>query len=111
LHLAHRIAWLFAYGTRPAIIDHLDHDRRNNRLCNLQAGTVLDNNRNKSLNGNNTTGHVGIYESEFSFIVMIQGRYLGSFDSYEEAAAVRQAAQAAAGFSDGHGAPREDAHA
>jgi hypothetical protein len=106
LHLAHRVAWVWVHGTHPEIIDHLNHDRRDNRLCNLQAGTGLSNARNKSLSGNNASGHVGIYENDFSFVVMIQGRYLGSFDTYEQAAAARRAAQVAAGFPDTHGAPR-----
>jgi HNH endonuclease len=110
--LAHRAAWLFVHGTSPKIIDHLSHDRRDNRICNLQGGSVLSNNRNKSLSESSSTGHVGIYENEFSFVVMIQGRYLGSYDSFDEAAAVRQAAQIERRFAPGHGAaPRGGAHA
>jgi hypothetical protein len=113
MHLAHRVAWFFVHGTSPEVIDHLNRDRRDNRISNLRGGSVLDNARNKSLSENNTTGHVGIYENDFSFVVMIQGRYLGSFDSYEQAAAVRQAAQIERGFAPNHGAaaPRGGAHA
>jgi HNH endonuclease len=106
LYSAHRVAWLWVHGRCPAVVDHINRQPRDNRICNLRAATVLSNARNKSLSENNATGHVGNYENDFSYCVMLAGRYLGSFDTYEQAAAVRQAAQCAAGFSDSHGAPR-----
>ena len=35
LYPAHRIAWLFAYGTWPRSVRHMDGDKTNNRIENL----------------------------------------------------------------------------
>ena len=46
-HMAHRLAWLYAYGTFP--IGHLDHINRNksdNRIKNLRKATKIENGGN-----------------------------------------------------------------
>ena len=49
-YYAHRLAWLYIYGELPKDqIDHINHDRRDNRLVNLQEVTQLENSRNKAL--------------------------------------------------------------
>lgn len=45
---AHRVAWIYVYGDLdPKIeIDHLDHDRANNRISNLRLATRKQNAEN-----------------------------------------------------------------
>jgi hypothetical protein len=47
-YLAHRLAWFYVHGEWPEQIDHVDRDRRNNRLSNLRPCTNQENNWNKA---------------------------------------------------------------
>lgn len=40
--------------------DHKDRNTLNNRKCNLRKATVIENNRNKSISKNNTSGIIGV---------------------------------------------------
>lgn len=42
----HRVIWKMVYGTEPAIIDHINGDFNDNRLCNLRPATHAENMRN-----------------------------------------------------------------
>jgi hypothetical protein len=42
-------------------IDHINHNRSDNRLENLRWVSRKDNNRNRCMNKNNTTGNQGVY--------------------------------------------------
>ena len=41
-------------------VDHIDHDRKNNRIFNLRYATYQENNQNKSIQKSNTSGYVGV---------------------------------------------------
>ena len=43
---AHRLAWLFTFGYMPEIIDHINGDGFDNRICNLRDVTHLENAQN-----------------------------------------------------------------
>jgi hypothetical protein len=46
---AHRLAWLYVYGTWPTLqIDHIDEGKRNNALANLREATPSENLQNIS---------------------------------------------------------------
>lgn len=61
LYQAHRLIWLYMYGELPSqFIDHIDRDRINNRIENLREANVQENNRNRKMQNNNTTGYVGV---------------------------------------------------
>lgn len=60
-YIAHRIIWKLLYGEdceRP--MDHINHVRSDNRLCNLRKVSYSENQRNKSIGCNNMTGCVGV---------------------------------------------------
>lgn len=61
-HLAHRLAWLHAYGSLPVHqIDHRDGDTYNNRLVNLRDVTGSVNQQNKKhARADNKTGLLGV---------------------------------------------------
>jgi hypothetical protein len=96
---AHRLAWALAHGCWPAReIDHRDGDRFNNRLANLREADRSENAQNvlvTSLHGvqRDSRGKNGrIYYSAF-IQVHRRKRYLGMFDTPEEAHAAYLAAK------------------
>jgi len=61
LYYAHRLAWLYMYGSWPAHgIDHADGIRSNNRIGNLRCATQSENNQNQCMSTANTSGFTGV---------------------------------------------------
>ena len=64
MHQAHRLAWNTLYPDDllgPCDeIDHIDHDRTNNRAANLRKVSKQENMQNKSMYRRNTSGIVGV---------------------------------------------------
>jgi len=96
---AHRLAWLVVHGDPvPPVLDHIDHDKLNNRISNLRPATRAENSANSAIRVHNTTGIKGVHFSKKnrSFIATIrannQQHYLGSFATLEAAAAARREA-------------------
>jgi hypothetical protein len=85
LYSAHRLAWLHTFGVWPTYhIDHIDGDKRNNRLANLRdvARTVNMQNR-KSAQSSNQSGLAGAMKNGNSWMARIRTngdtKYLGTF--------------------------------
>ena len=58
----HRIIWLWVFGKWPkGQIDHINHDKKDNRLVNLRDVTHRENHKNQSIAKNNTSGCAGVY--------------------------------------------------
>jgi hypothetical protein len=100
--LAHRVAWKIMTGEDPIEIDHIDGNRSNNKWRNLRNGTRSSNLRNIALKRNNTSGYHGVTFSkrQQKWIAQI---ILGSFDSKEEAIAIRKKYEALLGYHPNHG--------
>lgn len=61
LYRAHRLAWLYVYGSWPAQeIDHINRNKSDNRIDNLRDASRRLNNINKNLPRNNTSGIKGV---------------------------------------------------
>jgi hypothetical protein len=103
LFRAHRIIWKMVTGREPLDqIDHVDGDRANNSWLNLREADNSENNRNRGLQSNNTSGFKGVSfdphpstPNKWRARIKIHGRTinLGRFSSPEGAAAARAAAQ------------------
>jgi hypothetical protein len=111
LYLAHRLIWLYHYGTMPSgEIDHIDHNPLNNRIENLRDVTHKENGRNQSLSRNNRSGHNGVYvdkkNGRWIASICLDGRnvHLGSFATITEAVEARSRADREQGFHRNHGA-------
>lgn len=104
-YLEHRLAWFWVYGAWPkSVIDHVNGDGFDNRLSNLREATPSQNNFNKPLQKNNTSGVRGVSynknSNRWKAVIGVSKKkiLLGFFESKEEAAqAYRKAAELHAG--------------
>lgn len=110
LYAAHRLGWLLHYGKWPdGVLDHINHKRDDNRLANLRDCTMAENAKNLVRYKSNTSGRTGVFQVRRSgkFIAYIYVNHqrisLGTFLTFEEAAAVRAAAEREHGFAAEHG--------
>lgn len=66
---AHRLAWLYVYGNFPEKqIDHINHLKKDNRICNLRLATPSENQMHKPLYKNNTTGFKGVTKGRVGYV-------------------------------------------
>ncbi len=99
-YMAHRLAWLYVYGTWPKNqIDHINRNRSDNRIANLRDVTHQQNLCNAGTYNTNTSGRAGVYwdkrDSRWRACIVNKGRYLslGRFKTFDEAVAARVAAE------------------
>jgi|SaaInlStandDraft_1057018.scaffolds.fasta_scaffold138161_2 hypothetical protein len=102
-HQAHRLIWLYHHGYLPVELDHEDQNKLNNRLENLREVTTVENRRNYPLRKDNKYGCPGIHLRRGSYEVSIQGKYVASFKTLEEAIAKRRSLEEERGFHKNHG--------
>lgn len=111
---AHRLIWLMVHGTAPEQIDHINHERDDNRLINLRPATNEINARNITRPQDNTSGRVGVYwhkrAGKWMAQIVVDGRakYLGLYGDIECAITAREAAERRFGFHANHGLPAND---
>ena len=104
----HRVVWLYHYGTLPEKqIDHLNHNRVDNRIENLRETSHHTNMKNKSLYVTNQSGYPGVAYKDEVWIsrISIDGNkiHLGSFITFEEAVAARKAGEKILNYHTNHG--------
>lgn len=117
LYKSHRLIWLWMTGAWPEdFIDHINHDKGDNRWANLRAATKDENVKNVPLRADNITGIPGVsqYPKSGKWYSRIKsgGRviHLGQFDSFEKAVIARKAAEMALGFHPNHGSPKRSSN-
>ena len=83
-----RICWLVQTGDWPEhTIDHINGDSTDNRWENLRDVTQSINNWNKSgYKIRNGSLYKGVYKRDNRYYAVAKGKYLGSYDTPEEAA-------------------------
>lgn len=105
LYLAHRLAWLYHYGTFPENeIDHINRNKSDNRIGNLRDVDRVTNAINKDLQSNNESGVAGVRWSKGSnkwrAYIGVEGKtiQLGYFVEFHEAVNARKNAEVLYGF-------------
>lgn len=102
IYLAHRLAWFYVHGRFPeGVIDHINHDRADNRLRNLRDVSVSDNRKNLShINPKvGSSGHIGVRKcsrtDKWCAYISADGVFhdLGRFDELADAIAARLASE------------------
>lgn len=105
----HRLAFLYMKNYFPKYVDHINHKTTDNKWSNLRKSTLSENQKNSSLNKNNTSGHIGIYWNKKANKWHAQLKsnnetiYLGLFRNKEDAIKARQEANIKYGFHENHG--------
>lgn len=100
-HYAHRLAWMLHYQEHPPeLIDHINGDPSDNKICNLRAANKRINAENlKRARRDNSCGLLGVSPSQngraWVAQIVVSGRYrrLGTFSTPEEAHAAYLAAK------------------
>jgi hypothetical protein len=107
---AHRLAWLYVYGYMPKYgIDHINHNRSDNRIENLRDVSASINSKNRHKHKNNTSGFTGVgfvaKSNRWRARITVDGVviYLGNFINFHEAVNARKNAEVLYGFHKNHG--------
>jgi len=111
LYMVHRLIWIMYNNEIPdgMEIDHINHERDDNRLVNLRLVTRQDNRRNQKLTDRNTSGTIGVYRisrlNKWGSQIKVNGKviWLGSFTDKTDAISARKDAEIKYGFHENHG--------
>ena len=108
---AHRIIWLYMKGEWPDQIDHINHNKEDNRWYNLREVSNQENSKNQSQYITNTSGCTGVYwhKQGRKWVAQIKVDdyvYLGRFDLLEDAISARKVAEIKYGFHKNHGSEK-----
>ena len=97
-----RLAWLLYHKKDPGtsyVVDHINGNRLDNSIKNLRLATIAENNKNRRIGANNTSGFKGVYPTRLKnkpYCARINvnrvDKYLGAFETKEEAASAYEKA-------------------
>ena len=91
--------WAMHHGEWPEMLDHINGDRLDNRLKNLRPVSKRENNFNKKMRGDNTSGVIGVrwhkQRHKWNARIALDGkeRSLGMYDNIEAAREARLKAE------------------
>lgn len=109
----HRLAWYFTHGYLPEFIDHINHNRADNRIDNLREVSREENAKNHTRRKDNTSGFTGINwsKNDNEWIVRIQSSNkrinIGRFKDLDKAVVALKDARIKYGFHKNHGKDHE----
>lgn len=110
-HYNHRIIWEMHHGKIPdgMQIDHINHNRLDNRIDNLRIVSHIDNGRNRSINLNNSSKITGVHwdsrNNKWQARISVDGKRisLGHFSSLFDASCARKSAEIVFNYHQNHG--------
>lgn len=109
--LRSRVVWMLHYGEIPSgmEVDHIDHDRLNDRIENLRLVTRKVNAKNLSKRRDNSSGVTGVTyckrDNLWQAKINVDGKCvsLGHFRDMQSAIVARAEAEKTLGFHENHG--------
>ena len=108
-YLAQRVAFALYYGHWPNSIDHINHDKSDNRIKNLRDVVQIENCRNMSFSKKNTSGTCGVswhkINKKWTAQIRVMGKqkFLGIFKERDQAISARAKANKKYGYQENHG--------
>ena len=111
LYKSHRLAWLFINKeiSKDLKIDHINHNKTDNKIDNLRLITQSENCKNRYLSTKNTSGCVGVsfcnLYKKWKVRISVDGnrKSLGYYAEKEEAILIRKQAEIDYGYHKNHG--------
>lgn len=102
------IVWLMHYGEWPSMLDHINHNRLDDRIENLREVTNSENSRNRSLNSKNKSGATGVYMDKGRWVAKINDVngnrvVIGRFSEKKDAIKARKEAEKKYHYHSNHG--------
>lgn len=109
-YLAHRLAWYLYYLEWPSgQIDHINQDKKDNRICNLRVVSNKENHKNMPIQKNNKSGIVGVHyakrKGKWVAYIKVDGKriHIGSYADIFSACCARRSMEIKLGFHSNHG--------
>ena len=107
---AHRAIWAMHNGKWPnGEIDHINHNRSDNRIENLREVNRFEQMKNKTKYSSNNTGTTGVVfvkkNKNYRAHISCDGKmhWLGTFNNKDDAIAARKKAEVEMGYHQNHG--------
>jgi hypothetical protein len=104
-YLQHRLIWKMLKEHDPiGHIDHINHDKLDNKIENLRDVSRSENQRNRALNKNNTSGQNNIYKQKDKYRVRFKHNKISKyFNNLEDAVSFRDEKYLELGYHENHG--------
>ena len=71
---------------KEMVVNHINHNRNDNRLANLEIVTPIDNSRLRTIRSKNSkTGYTNITKIESGYLLQLSGHHCGIYDTIIDA--------------------------